>query len=131
VQLNPISEEEVAEEVVRGKRESTEDEGHKHYPESCGRSWGSLRFGHADFICIIFQELLLGGLAQVFLHELGAVPIPDGGRIGIARRSGFLGLLGDALGIAVGRGIFIFLANIYTNLFINLNYFNIFLLILS
>jgi hypothetical protein len=82
VKLNPIGKEEPADERMRRKRKSSEEEGEEKYPESCGWSRNDFRPGDLDFYWIILQDADLCVALPVLLQELGLDPIAHRGRIG-------------------------------------------------
>jgi hypothetical protein len=59
-----------------------------------------------SFRCVVLQEAILGGLAQILVHKLGVAPVPEGacGRVIIFGGDGFLELLGTACGDGGGGG---------------------------
>jgi hypothetical protein len=83
VKLNPIGEEEPAEERMWGKRKSSEEKGEEKYLEPCWRSRDDFRPGNLDFRRIILQDANLYGILPVLLQEFGLDPIAHRGRIGV------------------------------------------------
>jgi hypothetical protein len=97
MELNPISKKKTAEERMRGKRQTPQQEGDEDYPES--RRWPGkdLRAGGERLHRRVLQEAHLLGLGQLLVPDLGLDPAANGGSVGIGR----LGLLG---GGASGSG---------------------------
>jgi hypothetical protein len=101
VKLNPVSEEESAEEGMRRKRESAEKKGEEKYLEARGWTGNDFGPGNENLHRVILQNADLLGALQFLLQELGLHPVAHSGHLGI----GGLGLLHDgADGGADGGG---------------------------
>jgi hypothetical protein len=90
MELNPISEKKTAEERMRGKRQTPQQEGNKNYPESRRRPGNDLRAGGERLRRRVLQEAHFLGLGQLLVPDLGLDPAANDGAVGIGR----LGLLG-------------------------------------
>jgi hypothetical protein len=100
MQLNPISKEKTAEERMRGKRQTPQQEGDENYPESRRRPGNDLRAGGERFYRRVLQEAHLLGLGQLLVPDLGLDPAANDGAVCISR----LGLLGGGTGGGAGGG---------------------------
>jgi hypothetical protein len=100
VELNPVSKKKTAEERMRGKRQTPQQEGNEDYPESRRRPGNDLRAGGERLRRRVLQESHLLGLGQFLVPNLGLDPAANGGAVGIGR----LGLLGDGAGSGTSGG---------------------------
>jgi hypothetical protein len=89
MKLNPVGEEEPAEERMRGKRKPSEEKSKEKYLEARGWSGNDFRFGDENFCRIILQDADFLGALQFLLQEFGLDPVAHGGRVNI-RSLGFL-----------------------------------------
>jgi hypothetical protein len=90
MELNPICKKKTAEERMRGKGQTPQQEGNEYYPESRRRPGDDLRAGGERFRRRVLQEAHLLGLGQFLVPDLGLDPMADDGAVGV----GCLGLLG-------------------------------------
>jgi hypothetical protein len=104
MELNPISKKKTAEERMRGKRQTPQQEGNEDYPKSRRRPRNDLRAGGERLRWRVLQEAHLFGLRQLLVPDLGLDPMADDGAVGIGR----LGLLGggaDGGGAPLAHGL--------------------------
>jgi hypothetical protein len=94
MELNPISEKKTAEERMRGKRQTPQQEGDENYPESRRRPGNDFRAGGERLRRRVLQEAHLLGLGQFLVPDLGLDLAANDGAVGIGR----LGLLGGGAG---------------------------------
>jgi hypothetical protein len=100
MELNPISKKKTAEERMRRKRQTPQQEGNKNYPESRRRPGNDLRAGGKRLRRRVLQEAHLLGLGQLLVPDLVLDPTANGGAVGIGR----LGLLGSGASGGTGGG---------------------------
>jgi hypothetical protein len=103
MELNPVSEKKTAEERMRWKRQTPQQEGDKGYPKSRRRPGNDFWAGGERLHRCVLQEAHLLGLGQFLVLDLGLDPAANGGAV-----DGRLGLLGGGAsggGAPLARGL--------------------------